>query len=472
MGIVGFAAAGRRFSGREKGGCKMSGKKIVFPDRFIWGVATSAGQTEGAALEDGRGLSIWDVFARIPGKIYHDQLPDTADDFYHRYREDCKILRDLGVQSFRMSLSWSRLFPEGAGKVNEKGIAFYHNVFSELKKYGIMPNVTLYHWDLPYALQEELGWLNRDTAQKFADYASFVFREFGDEVDYFATLNEPIATYVGYGLGAFAPGLRGERFGRQANHNLLLAHGLGVKAFRAEQKNNRIGIVIDIWNREPVHPGNERECAIAERENELAHLSYLNPVFKGDYSAYYKRWLEENGIRLEVGADDGKTIAQPLDFFGLNTYSRVLIGEKDGDATQKIKQLGGNFQANGQEFYPKAVYDALLMLKRDFIGDLPVFVTENGTYREDEGLDADGTCKDEHRIRYIEGYVRWMKRAIDEGIDLRGYYAWSLMDNWEWTAGYHYRFGLVHVDYETQKRTWKESAYWYRDLIRRNGLNG
>lgn len=446
--------------------------KIIFPSDFVWGVATSAPQIEGAAFTDGKGANIWDIYARTPGKVLNGELPDVTDDFYHRYEEDCKILKDLGVNSFRMSLSWARLFPQGCGEVNPKGVAFYHKVFEQLHKYGIKPNVTLYHWDLPQALQEELGWLNRDTSKKFADYASFVFREYKDEVDMFVTLNEPIATYVGYGLGAFAPGIRGEKFGRQANHNLLLAHGLGVQAFRAEQKpGQKIGVVVDIWNREPVDENDEEEVKIARRENETTHLGYLNPLFKGDYSDYHKKWMEENGVMPEMHAGDMQTICQPLDFFGLNCYARVLIGKKAGEVESKVKQLGGNFQENGQEFYPKAIYNALKMLKKDFIGDLPVYVTENGTCKVNEGLDEKGECHDAHRIRYMKGFLTWMKKAMDEGIDLRGYYAWSLYDNWEWTAASSFRYGLIHVDFQTLKRTWKDSAYWYKKAIADNGFD-
>lgn len=444
---------------------------IKFPSDFLWGVATSAPQIEGASQEDGKGLNIWDVFSRIPGKIYNGEITDPANDFYHRFREDCKIMKDLGVRSLRMSTSWSRIFPEGKGKVNAKGVAFYHNVFEELAKNNIIPNVTLYHWDLPQELQYSLGWLNRDTADYFAEYADFMFREYGAEIPYFTTLNEPIATYVGYGLGAFAPGIKGEKFGRQANHNILLAHGKAVQAFRSQNlKNSSIGIVVDIWNKEAARIGNESDEALAKQHNELTHLGYLNPLFKGDYSDYHKKWMEENGVMPEMKEGDMATICQPLDFFGLNCYARVLVSTDESAVEKTIKQSGGNFQQNGQEFYPQAVYNALKMVKRDFIGDLPVMITENGTYKENEGLDENGQCNDEHRIRYIEGFLKYIKKAIDEGIDVRGYYVWTLFDNWEWTAGSSSRFGLIHCDFKTQKRTWKKSAYWYNSVIKNSGF--
>ena len=446
-------------------------KKIVFPSDFIWGVATSAPQIEGASREDGKGLNIWDVFSRIPGRVYNDEIPDPANDFYHRYKEDCKIMKDLGIRSLRMSLSWSRIFPEGKGKVNQAGVDFYHRVFDELAENGIIPNVTLYHWDLPQELQYSLGWLNRDTANYFSDYADFVFREYGKEVPYFTTLNEPIATYVGYGLGAFAPGIKGEKYGRQANHNILLAHGKAVQAFRAQNlKNSKIGIVIDVWNKEAARKGNEEDEALAKQQNELTHLGYLNPVFKGGYSEYHLNWMRENNVVPEMQSGDFETMCQPLDFFGLNCYARVLVSTDANEVQQEIKRAGGNFQQNGQEFYPKSVYDSLKMVKRDFIGDLPIMITENGTSKQLEGLDENGECNDEHRIRYIEGFLKYIKQAMDEGIDVRGYYVWTLMDNWEWTAGSSTPFGLIHCDFTTQKRTYKKSAYWYKEVIKNNGF--
>lgn len=444
--------------------------KITFPEDFIWGVATSAAQTEGASFEDGKGLSIWDVFSRIPGKIADNTLPEPANDFYHRFREDIRMMKELGIHSLRMSLSWSRLFPSGYGKVNEKGVQFYHEVFEELRKNDIFPNVTLYHWDLPYALQEELGWLNRDTAERFGEYAAFVFREFGAEVPYFTTLNEPIAVYVGYGLGAFAPGIRGEKFGRIANHNLLRAHGLGVQAFRAQNcSDSRIGVVVDVWDKEAAREGNEEDEALALLHNETTHLGYLNPLFRGDYSPFHRQWMEENNVLPDIREGDMRTICQPLDFFGLNCYARVLVSTQEGAVEQKVKQLGGNYQQNGTEFYPKAIYDALLTVKENFTGNLPIFITENGTCKPGETPDSDGEVCDDYRIAYIKGFLEWTRRAMDEGVDVRGYYLWTFLDNWEWTGGYEMPFGIVRCNFQTQERVWKRSAHWYRDVIRMKG---
>lgn len=436
-----------------------------FDKNFIWGVATSATQIEGGALEDGRGLSIWDVFSRIPSKVYNNQTADVTNDFYHRYVDDIKILKDLGVNSFRMSLSWSRIIPNGKGSINQKGLYFYHKVIDELLKNDIMPNVTLYHWDLPYALQEELGWINRDVTDYFANYSKLVFSEFADKVPYFATINEPIATFVGYGMGVFAPGIKGEKFGRMANHNILLAHGKAVEAFRATTTKSKLGIVIDIWNKVPLDKNNEDDIKLASHENEISHLGYINPIFKGKYSDYHLNWMQENNCMPQIEKDDLKIISQPLDYFGCNCYSRVVVSKEQKDIKAAIEKSGGNFQQNNQEFYPKAIYDAIMMMKNNFIGDLPIIVTENGTYEIDDNADSVENIDDEFRIKYLSGFINEIARAKEDGANVLGYYAWSLYDNWEWTAGTSYRFGLLHNDFKTQKRTWKKSAHWYKKFI-------
>lgn len=444
---------------------------IKFPNDFIWGVATSAAQIEGASAEDGRGYSIWDIFARIPGKIHNDILPEPANDFYHLYRSDIAGMKEMGLKSLRMSISWSRIFPEGKGKINQKGVDFYHRVFEELNKNGIMPNVTLYHWDLPQELQYELGWLNRDTSCYFGEYASFCFKEFGKEVPMFATVNEPISVYVGYGMGVFAPGIRGEKNGRQANHNILRAHGLAVQAFRAENlKNSKIGAVMDIWNKVPARPDNAEDIALAREANELTHLGYLNPMFKGKYSDFHYKWMEKNNCMPDVRQGDMEDICQPLDYFGVNCYGRTIVSKEEEEIKRSLEHAGGNIQQNGQEYYPQSVYDALMLVKNEFAGDIPLYVTENGAYKLDESLDADGKCHDKHRIDYIKGFLKEIGRAIADGADVRGYYAWTYTDNWEWTGSTQYRFGLIHCDFATQKRTWKDSAYWYRDVIKKNGF--
>lgn len=438
-----------------------------FPKDFLFGVATSAPQVEGAFKEDGRGLSIWDVFARIPGTIADNTRPDVTCDMYHRWPEDLKLMKELNIQSYRFSFSWSRIFPEGKGAVNQKGLDYYKRMIDELHRLDIVPNATVYHWDLPYELEREGGWLNRDVAKWYGEYASFLFREFGDSIPMWATINEPIATYVGYGQGIFAPGRRGEAFGRQANHHVLLAHGEGVQRFREENlKNAQVGIVVDIWHHHPFRPDCEADIRLAELENEKAYRSYLNPIFKGCYTDELLQYMKENNCMPIMEDGDMKKISTPLDFFGMNCYNRVVdCADETVYKKEKKEFVGGNFMDNGTEFYPKAVYDALHILKENYKVNIPIYITENGTYNCNEAIAADGKIHDTERIQYINGFLEWISKAMEEGIDVRGYYAWSLLDNWEWSGGYTYRYGMVHTDFETQERICKDSAYWYRDLI-------
>lgn len=445
-------------------------RELKFPENFQWGVATSAAQIEGAAFEDGRGASIWDTFSRLPGKILDGSTPDVACDFYHQYKSDIALAKSLGINSFRFSFSWSRVIPDGTGKVNEKGLDFYDRVIDELLKNGITPNATLYHWDLPQGTEDRGGWLNRDCADWFADYAEILFRRFSDRVPMFSTLNEPVAIYVGYACGGFAPGKKSEKFGKQACHNALLAHGKAVERFRGvASKKSKIGIVVDIWHRHPARDNDPEDVALAEKENEESYRFFLNPVFKGCYTEYVLEKMRREGTLPQMQDDDFKSISQKLDFFGLNCYGRVVVSRDSEAVKKKIVNAGGNFADSGEEFYPKSIYDALHILKDDYKIDIPVIITENGC-RDASEKTVDGKICDEYRIRYIRGFLEWIHKAMEEGIDVRGYYLWSLIDNFEWTAGYEYKFGIAANDRNTRKRTLKESAYAYRDIIRNNGM--
>lgn len=439
-------------------------KTVKFPETFLFGVATSAAQVEGAAFEEGRGMSVWDTFARIPGMIGDGSVPDNTCDFYHLFREDIKRMKDMNLDTFRFSFSWSRIFPEGVGKVNQKGVDFYKRLLEELQKNDIIPNATLYHWDLPWELERKGGWLNRECVEWYGEYASFMFREFGNQIPLWVTFNEPIATYVGYGLGGFAPGRIGESYGRQANHHVLLAHGEGVKRFRQENlKNAQVGIVVDMWHHHPLRPDSELDLRAAELENEKSYGSYLNPIFKGEYHPILLEYMEKENCMPIMKEGDMERICVPLDFYGLNCYNRVVTcGEpRIMEQMKKIRNLGGNFMDNGNEFYPKAVYDAIHILKEKYKVEIPIYITENGTYNCQEEIQSDGKIHDVQRIEYIKGFLYWIHKAMEEGADIRGYYAWSLLDNWEWSAGFDYRFGLIHVDYDTQERIWKDSGIWY-----------
>lgn len=449
-------------------------KKLVFPKNFLFGVATSAPQVEGAALEEGKGLSIWDVHGRIPGMVVDGSTPDMACDLYHRYPEDIENMKELSVSSYRFSFSWSRILPEGKGKVNQKGLDYYKRMLELLHKNEIVPNATIYHWDLPYELEREGVWLNRDVINWYGEYASLLLREFGREIPLWVTVNEPIATYVGYGMGNFAPGRKGEQSGRQANHHILLAHGEGVRRFREENlPGAQVGVVVDLWHHHPCRPDHEGDRALAELQNELTYRSYLNPIFKGCYTKELLQYMEEKGCMPTMQEGDMERIAQPLDFFGLNCYNRV-VDCCDAQVTEQEKKkfTGGNFMDNGAEFYPKAVYDALHIMKEDYQLAIPIYLTENGCSNCQEEITPDGRIHDVERIRYIQGFLQWIHKALEEGIDVRGYYVWSLLDNWEWSVGYTWRYGLIRTDFQTQERIWKDSAYWYQQILKESRSPG
>lgn len=446
----------------------MKEQKVKFPKDFLFGVATSAQQVEGAAAKDGREPSIWDVFAAKPGTIADGSKPEVACDMYHKWPEDMKMMKEMNIDSYRFSFSWSRVFPDGKGTVNQKGLDYYKRMIDEMHRLKIIPNATLYHWDLPYELEKDGGWLNRDTVKWYGEYAARMFREFGDSVPLWATVNEPIATYVGYGEGMFAPGRKGEASGRQANHHILLAHGEGVERFRQENlKNAKIGIVVDIWKHHPFRSENLADISIAELENEKSYRSFLNPIFKGTYTDALLDYMKKNKCMPIMQEGDMQKISAPIDFYGLNCYNRV-IDCADSALLKKEKKAytGGNYMDNGAEYYPKAVYDALHVLKEEYDLNIPIYITENGTYNCNEAVTAEGKIQDLERIHYMKGFLEWISKALEEGMDIRGYYAWSLLDNWEWSGGYTFRYGLVHTDFESQKRIPKASAFWYRDFIK------
>ena len=427
---------------------------------FIWGVATAAAQIEGAYDEDGKGVNIWDVFSRIPGTIRNGDRPDTACDSYHKWQEDIALMKEIGVNGYRYSISWARIFPEGKGKINQKGMDYYRRLTDALEEAGIAPNVTLYHWDLPYELQRLGGWLNRDVADWFADYAEAVFKNIPN-AKMFATHNEPIATYVGYALKGFAPGYGLEKYGRQANHNLLLSHGKAVERFRASGNKAKIGIVVDIWNRVPADPASEDDVRLAAEQNGLAHGSYLSPLFCGEYNAYVEEMMRRQKIKIEREEGDLQKIGAPLDFYGLNCYNRIVVSARPGvDVRKVISQNGGNFLDNGNELYADAIYDALKIARDDYKIDIPVYITENGVGFEQEKA-KNGKVDDVQRIEYLKSAFASLLRAKREGFDVRGYFLWSLLDNFEWNAGYSMKFGIC-----TRDRVKKASADFYKEWIK------
>ena len=428
---------------------------------FLWGVSTSAGQIEGYSLEDGRGLSIWDAFSRIPGSIKNGDTPDPACSSYKLWKDDLRLLKDLGVNSYRFSVSWSRILPSGKGNINQVGLDYYKRLTDALLENDIAPNVTLYHWDLPYELQRLGGWLSRDVADWFADYAEIVFKSL-DGAKMFATHNEPIATYVGYAKKVFAPGFGVEQYGRQANHNLLLSHGKAVERFRALNHQAKIGIVVDVWNRVPLDPTNQADVELAAQSNALAHGNYLYPLFFGKYQDRLLSYYKDNNIKIEMDEKDFDLISLPMDFFGLNCYNRVVVSSTGTNVRKTLEQNGGNFLQNGHEYYPDAIYDTVKLLRKDYNVNLPIYITENGIGFTNES-EVDGVVCDDERIKYLQGSFNSLNRLLSEGENVKGYYLWSLLDNFEWTAGYSTKYGIHTID-----RKPKKSALFYKGWIKQN----
>ena len=442
---------------------------IQFPESFIWGVATAAAQIEGAAFEDGRGPSIWDVFSRLPGKIKNGGIPDVCCDSYHNIERDVAMLKELGVKSYRLSFSWSRILPDGTGAVNPAGMDYYKRLISALKSAGIRINATIYHWDLPYALQVKGGFGSREIIGWYLNYASILFDNFGEDVDYWVTFNEPIATYVGHAQGFFAPGLMDEKYARQCIHHLLVCHGEAVKLFRSRQLPGQIGVVVDVWKHYPARPDNADDVASAMMNNEIeGYGMFLHPLFLGGYSAELTAYMEKTGLTPKTEPGDMETICQKLDFYGLNFYNGLYDNADEMQRKAETEAAGGNYQDKPEQ-HLEAVYDVLHMLVEDYKIDIPIFITENGM-AQDDGPDREAVLNDEERIAYVSETLRHIRRAMDDGIDVRGYYHWSLMDNFEWSAGFAARFGLYYTDYEKLDFIPKKSAAWYRDVIQNNGF--
>jgi beta-glucosidase len=471
---LGAALAGTAITAPGAVQAQQAGSRLAaaFPDGFRWGTATAAYQIEGATHEDGRGPCIWDTFGREPGKIRNGDTGDVACDHYHLYKEDVALMKAMGASTYRFSIAWPRLFPEGRGTPNRKGLAFYDRLVDDLLAHGITPFATLYHWDLPQALQDKGGWESRDTAQAFADYAGFVAAKLGDRVRHFFTLNE-IKTFIelGYGTGVFAPGLTlpPARL-NQARHHALLAHGLAVQALRASGRGDlAVGPAENLTTAVPAieTPDNIRA---AERATRALNAPYLTAMLEGRYT---DAWLVAAGADAPHFTEaELKTIAAPIDFVGLNVYlADAYVQASDWPHGYRTIPLPADYphmQSPWLKFAPQALYWAPHQVA-NLWKVREVYITENGASAADEP-DADGAIYDLGRILYLRGYLGQLQRAIAEGAPVRGYFAWSLLDNFEWADGYATRFGLHYVDYKTQKRTPKLSASFYRDVIARNAL--
>lgn len=441
-----------------------------FPDNFLWGVATAAAQIEGAPYEDGRSASIWDVFSKFPGSITNGDLPDVACDSYHRLDRDIALLKELGVNSYRFSFSWSRILPDGTGKVNQAGIEYYKKLLTALRENDIVPNASVYHWDLPYVLQARGGFGNREIINWYSEYINVLFDNFGDDVGLWATFNEPIATYVGYAKGFFAPGLTDEKYARQALHNLLLCHGEGVRQFRRRNfENSKIGIVVDVWHHFPARADNPDDADIAEFSNEIEGCGmFLNPLFLGRYTDKLTDYLNDQGWMPEVRDGDMELIAEPIDFYGLNFYNGLFDNADEIREQELKKSEGGNYQ-NRPEYHPEVVDEVIKMLVDKYHIDIPIYITENGIPQV--GItDKSDILDDQERIDYVTEVLKGLHRAINDGIDIRGYFLWSLMDNFEWSAGFSHKFGLYYTDFDTLDIIPKKSASWYRDVVASNEI--
>ncbi len=452
-----------------------------FPNNFLWGAATAAYQVEGAASEDGRGLSIWDTFSHTPGKTDNGDTGDVACDMYHRYPADVALMKDLGIKAFRLSISWSRLFPNGDGVREERGFAFYDNLINNLLSQGITPYITLYHWDLPQALEDKGGWRSRETVNAFGKYAAAVAEHFGDRVKHFAPINEPwCVAWLGHGLGVHAPGISDRPTAFKVAHHTVIAHATAVNAMRAVRSDLKIGPVLNQANYpadDPTDPVQAHASAILDA---VQNRWWMDAIFYGKYPQILVDEFGEEFLDAILPGD--MELAQTKnDWLGINYYFDTRVGASDSAKTVEFDNsafLGltidstpkGELTDMGWPITPEGLTKMLVRWQEEFGSRLPqVFITENGCAYPD-GPDATGKINDQRRISYLDKHLNALLDAIDQGVNLGGYFQWSLLDNFEWSLGYQKRFGIVFVDYATQQRTPKESAHWYSRVISQNGL--
>jgi len=444
-------------------------KTASFPSHFVWGAATSSYQIEGAWEEDGKGESIWDRFCHMPGNIANGDTGDVACDHYHRWRDDVVLMKELGLQAYRFSVSWPRLLPTGRGRVNPAGVDFYQRLVDGLLEGGIEPYPTLYHWDLPQALQDEGGWPARSTAEAFVEYADLLGRSLGDRVRHWITLNEPfVSAYVGYMEGRHAPGHtdRGEMVA--AAHHLLLAHGWSVPVIRGNCPQAEVGITLNLSPHVPASPSAADRRAAWQGDG-VVNRWFLDPIaargYPQDIIQHYRQPMDM------VAAGDLDAIAVPIDFLGVNYYSRSIARSttipEEENAPREVF-LNPNPTEMGWEVHSPGLYDVLMRLRFDYRFPA-IYITENGGAFPDR-LAPNGQVQDVRRIAYLHDHLSWAARAIEAGVPLRGYFAWSLLDNFEWAHGFSKRFGLFYVDFDTQQRLPKASAHWYRSVIAANAV--
>ena len=445
---------------------------LKFPDGFLWGAATSAYQIEGGVAEGGRGASIWDTFCRSEGAVFQGHTGDVACDHYHRYADDVELMRSLSLHTYRFSIAWPRVLPEGKGKVNTEGLDFYDRLVDALLAAGIQPYATLYHWDLPQPLQDAGGWASRETVDAFCEYADAVSRCLGDRVRNWITHNEPwVMAFSGHQFGRLAPGIRDLATALQVAHHLLLSHGESVPVLRGNSSTGtQIGISLNLAPIEPAS-STEEDAAAAWRKDGNLNRWFLDPLYKSAYPEDMLAFYGESAPTVQSG--DMACIATPLDFLGINYYRRNVVRDDPESLevqTQLVIPTDAAVTEMGWEVSPRGLYDLLTRLHADY-SPSAIYVTENGAAFVDEST-PDGRVFDPRRIAYLNTHLRQAHRAIQDGVPLKGYFVWSLMDNFEWSHGYSKRFGLVYIFYPTQQRIVKESGHWYRQVIEHNGLIG
>jgi beta-glucosidase len=442
---------------------------LKFPQNFLWGCATASYQIEGGVNEDGRKPSIWDTFSHTPGKTFEGQTGDVADDSYHLYKEDVQLLKNLGVRGYRMSVAWTRIFPDGTGQPNPKGLDYYDRVIDELLKNNIAPYVTLFHWDLPQALPG--GWQSRDTSKAFADYAGYMAKHLSDRVQHFFTTNEFVCiTDLGHKTGKFAPGLKlPDDAANQVRHHAILAHGLGVQAIRANAKaGTQVGLAENANVYVPVIETPEHIEA-AHRATRQENAPFLTAVLEGKYTDEYLHREGANAPKVEPG--DMKAIGSPLDFVGLNVYTPDYVRADSSPAGYVVEKRQASYPRMASDWLyigPEVIYWTVRNVT-DIWKPKAIYITENGCSADDV-VTSDGRIEDTDRVMYLRNHLTHLHRAASEGYPIKGYFLWSLMDNYEWADGYSKRFGLHYVDFKTQKRTPKLSAEWYKEVIAKNAV--
>ena len=443
----------------------------TFPTSFLWGSASAAYQVEGAAAEDGKGPSIWDTFSHTPGATVRGDTGDIACDQYHRLDGDLDLMAGMGLKIHRFSASWSRVLPTGEGSVNEKGLDYYERMVDGLLARDILPMLTIYHWDLPQALQDKGGWANRDTAGRYADYAGILNRRFGDRIAFWNTVNEPwCVAFVGHRDGIHAPGISDEVSALKAVHHQLLAHGLGTQRLRADGTSGQIGLALNLVSEIPASEAPE-DVAAASRQDAIENRIFLDPLFKGRYPPEvldHYATITDYAFAIQ---EDFALISQPLDFLGVNYYEQHVTRADPADPKRKaiIAYPGRRRTAMNIGVNPVGLRDVLLRVKREYT-DVPIIITENGIATTDY-VSPEGKVVDLERIEYWDEHLEAVRQAMVGGVDVRGFIAWSFLDNYEWNVGYSRRYGMIFVDYGTQQRIWKASAEWYKQVIEMNGGN-